>query len=151
MEIESYLKHYEAFHKEFGIPTDPEAKRDKVTEELCEFLEAYEIGTKEQADKEAIDLMNASISNVVARGIHNPLFFGYLKLCETAEKYRLAKVGVTRYDNKSPEFAAMSANVTPVERVHKESNPRTYIDAEIAPVSRQVAGRRHENEHKLRG
>lgn len=91
MNIDEYLQRYEAFHREFGIDTSPEAKANKCVEELAEFFYEVAIGREENADDEAIDLMNAAISNVVARGIKNPLFAGAKKLERTAAKYRNKK------------------------------------------------------------
>lgn len=88
MQIDEYLLHYEQFHREFNIDTSPKAKKEKLVAEVCEFLEADFDGDTAAASDEAIDVMNTAISNVVARGIKNPLFAGYLKLQRTAEKYR---------------------------------------------------------------
>lgn len=81
MQIEEYMMHYEQFLTEFEPDTTPEKRAAKAVEEMCEYLEA-------PSDDEAVDLMNASISLVISRGIKNPLFAGYLKLQRTAEKYR---------------------------------------------------------------
>ena len=88
MHIDEYLLHYEQFHREFNIDTSPEAKKVKLLSEVCEFLEADFAGDTAAADDEAIDVMNTAISHVIARGIKNPLFAGYLKLQRTADKYR---------------------------------------------------------------
>lgn len=92
MQIDEYMFHYEAFFKEFNIEVTPTSRADKLTEEMCEFLEALHNNNQTAADDEAVDLMNAAISNVIARGIKNPLFAGYLKLQRTAEKYRKRKL-----------------------------------------------------------
>lgn len=88
MEIDNYLAAYRDFVTEFGIDMTPPARKEKLVVEVCEFIEAYDAGDSAQADDEALDVMNTAISNVVARGIHNPLFSGYQKLQRTAEKYR---------------------------------------------------------------
>lgn len=89
MDIREYQLHYERFHEEFGIDTSVKAKTDKLIEEVCEYLE-------EPSDDEALDIMNVAISLVMARGIKNPLFAGYLKLQRNTEKYRGNNVGTTR-------------------------------------------------------
>jgi NTP pyrophosphatase (non-canonical NTP hydrolase) len=92
MQIDEFLLHLEAFHKEFSLDTSPQGRADKLIEEVCEFVEALTISTQEHADDEAIDVLVCAISNVVCRGIHNPLFAAYLKLQRTAEKYRQQQI-----------------------------------------------------------
>lgn len=91
MQIDEFTLHLEAFHKEFNIDVTPAGRRVKLVEEMCEFLEAYDFSTKEHTDDEAIDVLVCALANVIARGIHNPLFACYLKLQRTAAKYREAK------------------------------------------------------------
>lgn len=88
MEMDAFLIHMDSFHKEFDIDTTPQGRSDKLVEEVCEFLEATAISTKEHADDEAIDVLVCAIANVKARGIVNPLDACYFKLQRTAEKYR---------------------------------------------------------------
>jgi len=92
VDIETYLKHYERFHEECRIDTSVQAKNAKLVEEVCEYLEAHAQGDKTAADEEAIDILNMAISLCVSRGIHNPLYFGYLKLEKTAVKYMAKSV-----------------------------------------------------------
>lgn len=94
MQIEAYLIHYEAFHREFNLDDTPSGKAYKCAEEMVEFATAFDNGSQAEADDEAIDLMNAAISNVIARGIKNPLFRGYQKLQQTSEKYRRQSMGI---------------------------------------------------------
>lgn len=48
-----------------------------------------------------------------------------------------------------PDFERVAATITPVERVHKESYPRTKIYAEAETSSRQIAGHRRESSNKI--
>lgn len=88
MHLDAFLIHLDNFHKEFDIDVTPKGRSNKLVEEVCEFLEACDISTKEHADDEAIDVLVCAIANVKARGINNMLYQAYMKLEKTAEKYR---------------------------------------------------------------
>lgn len=88
MDYEALCIHLDKFFDEFGIVPTPEARREKLVEEVEEFLLADEFSTIEHADDEAIDVLICAISNVRARGIKSPLMECYKKLERTAEKYR---------------------------------------------------------------
>ena len=139
MEIEAYLKAYQKFCDEFKIPTSPEARAAKLLIEVDEYSQSLVSGTHEEQVSEALDVMNCAIANVVALGMAQPLFFGWQKLEATAEKYRMAKVGVTLYGRGSPRFEEVASTLKHISEVHKEPHPRTYIDAPPCN-SRQVAG-----------
>ena len=89
MDFDALLHHIDAFHKEFNIDTSPDARANKLYDEVNEFATATEYETKEAADDEAIDVLVCAISNCVSRGIVNPLDACYFKLQKTAVKYRL--------------------------------------------------------------
>ena len=91
MGITELLLHIDQFHKEFDIDTSPAARADKLFDEVNEFATALVHETPEQADDEAIDVLVCAISNVVSRGIKNPLDACYFKLERTARKYRGAR------------------------------------------------------------
>jgi NTP pyrophosphatase (non-canonical NTP hydrolase) len=88
MDLIELILHIELFHKEFQIDTTPEARADKLFDEVNEFATALAHETKAQADDEAVDVLVCAISNVVSRGIINPLDACFFKLQRTAEKYR---------------------------------------------------------------
>lgn len=88
MEITELIIHIDAFHREFNIDTSPDARFNKLIEETCELICAVQNESSEAADDEAIDVLVCAISNVVARGIVNPLDACYFKLQRTAAKYR---------------------------------------------------------------
>ena len=88
MEIDLYLHHYKAFHAEFMPHAGPTEKHGKMVEEVFEFIEASMSGSHADRISEAIDVLNTTIAYLDSEGVKNPLFAGYLKLQETAEKYR---------------------------------------------------------------
>ena len=88
MEFTELLLHIEQFHQEFKIDTSPGARADKLFDEVNEFATAMVSESTEAADMEAIDVLVCAISNVVSRGIINPLDVCHFKLQKTAEKYR---------------------------------------------------------------
>lgn len=88
MDLIELLIHIDSFHKEFNIDTSPQARADKLLDEVFEFEFALAFETSKQADDEAIDVLVCAISNVIARGIHSPLDACYFKLQRTAAKYR---------------------------------------------------------------
>ena len=85
MQLDAFLIHLDSFFKEFNIDVTPEARSDKLVEEVCEFLEA---DTKAHADDEAIDVLVCAIANARARGLTDMLHLAFMKLERTAEKYR---------------------------------------------------------------
>lgn len=88
MHLDEFMVRLEAFHTEFNIDVTPKGRRNKLVEEVCEFLEADDLSTKEHADDEAIDVLVCSIANCKARGLGDILHLAAIKLQLTAEKYR---------------------------------------------------------------
>ena len=91
MDIETFMMHYEAFDKEFcrGATTlDVEFKMIEEMKELGMCLMFPFGSSHDEIISELLDVMNVSLKLLKRYGIHDPLHFGYLKLTQTAEKYR---------------------------------------------------------------
>ena len=88
MEIDAYQHNYQAFYDEFFPNVTVEDKYLKLLQEQQEFRDACCEQNKAKMIDEGLDVLNTMIAWLAAEGVHNPLFFGYLKLTKTADKYR---------------------------------------------------------------
>lgn len=88
MQIDHYLVEYQKFYDEFFPTVTIEEKEEKCRAEMLELLLAMCQNSDAEKIDEALDVMNTVIAYLVAKGVHNPLYFGYLKLEKTAIKYR---------------------------------------------------------------
>lgn len=94
MEFNHFVDHLKAFHAEFNHDLSPEARADKLFDEVNEFATAMAYESKERADAEAIDVLVCAISNAVNRGIVNPLDACYFTIRRAAVRYRLRATGL---------------------------------------------------------
>jgi predicted house-cleaning noncanonical NTP pyrophosphatase (MazG superfamily) len=81
MDEQLYFHHYERFHAEHRIDASVKAKEAKLVEEIVEYLD-------NPSDEEALDILNVAMSLCRARGVHNVLHAGYMKLQANSERYR---------------------------------------------------------------
>jgi hypothetical protein len=99
MQIDEYLLHYKKFDDEFF----PDATIEDIeTQTLYEIDElSSEIiwdGNIKHKISECLDVMNMSIKLLTAYGIKDPLHDGFIKLQETARKYRYMKKQSSGYE-----------------------------------------------------
>ena len=94
MDYDLYIKHYRAFDAEFFPSSSIEEIEDKMLEEMDELSEEMENGGAiENKISEATDTLNINIKLLNAYGVKDVLHAGFMKLQETAEKYRKQGLG----------------------------------------------------------